>query len=521
MIDWTALGVFIFLFAVVTVLGFYAAAWRKGDLGLLHEWGLGGRKFGTIIIWFLLGGDLYTAYTFIAVPALMYGAGALGFFAVPYTIILYPIGLMFTPRLWAVCRKHNYITPADFVRGRFGSRALELAVALTGILATMPYIALQLVGIQVVIQTMGITGTGIVGDLPLIIAFLILAAYTYTSGLRAPAMIAFVKDILIWVTVIVAIIAVPARLGGFAHIFAAAQTALQAHPKPGSIIIAPSGFSVYATLAFGSALALFIYPHCVTGVLSARRANDIRRNMTFLPAYSFLLGLIALLGLMALAAGIHTKVTSLAIPLLFKAMFPSWFVGFAFAAIAIGALVPAAIMSIGASNLWTRNIYSRYINPNATGRDESRVAKLTSLIIKLGALAFIIFIPLQFAIYLQLLGGVWILQTLPALVLGLWTRWFHDRALLAGWLVGMVLGTAMAASQNFAAAYPLHIGGSVLPGYNGLYALIANLIVAAILTPIFDAIKLPRHADSTKPSDYDDSTISRDQEGFQPAGVSV
>jgi SSS family solute:Na+ symporter len=113
--------------------------------------GLGGRGFGIFITWFLLGGDLYTAYTFIAVPALVFGVGAVGFFAVPYTIIVFPIVFVFAPRLWSVSRVHNYVTPADFIRGRYGSRGLALAVAVTGILATMPYIALQLVGIQAVL----------------------------------------------------------------------------------------------------------------------------------------------------------------------------------------------------------------------------------------------------------------------------------------------------------------------------------------------------------------------------------
>src|ERR671939_2183383 len=220
MIDWVALTVFILLFALVTVLGFYAARWRRGDLDLLHAWGLAGRRFGTVVTWFVLGGDLYTAYTFIAVPALLFASGATGFFAVPYTIIVYPFVFVVMPRLWSVARRHGYITPADFVRGRYGSSGLALAVAFTGILATMPYIALQLVGIQVVVAAMGIEG-----DAPLIIAFVILAAYTYFSGLRAPAMIALVKDVLIYIVVIVAVIVVPARLGGFGNIFAAADAA--------------------------------------------------------------------------------------------------------------------------------------------------------------------------------------------------------------------------------------------------------------------------------------------------------
>ena len=153
--NWTALIVFVLLFGFITWLGFAAAHWRKGDLDQLHEWGLGGRRFGTVITWFLVGGDLYTAYTFIAVPALAFGAGAIAFFAVPYTILIYPLLFLVFPRLWYVCHKHSYITAADFVRGRFGNRWLALAVTITGIVATMPYIALQLVGIQVVIGAHG------------------------------------------------------------------------------------------------------------------------------------------------------------------------------------------------------------------------------------------------------------------------------------------------------------------------------------------------------------------------------
>src|SRR5215475_1669232 len=220
-INWTALTVFVLLFAFITYLGFAAAHWRKGDLDLLHEWGLGGRRFGTIVTWFLIGGDLYTAYTFIAVPALAFGAGAVAFFAVPYTIVAYPILFLVFPRFWYVCHKHNYITPADFVRGRFGNRWLALAIAITGIVATLPYIALQLVGLQVVIGGMGISGSGYAGDLPLVIAFIILAAFTYSSGLRAPASIAIVKDILIYLTAFAAIIVVPIQLGGFENIFSA------------------------------------------------------------------------------------------------------------------------------------------------------------------------------------------------------------------------------------------------------------------------------------------------------------
>jgi solute:Na+ symporter, SSS family len=510
-VNWTALIVFVVLFGFITWLGFAAAHWRKGDLDLLHEWGLGGRRFGTLITWFLVGGDLYTAYTFIAVPALAFGAGAIAFFAVPYTILIYPILFLVFPRLWYVCRKHNYVTAADFVRGRFGNRWLALAVTITGLIATLPYIALQLVGLQVVIGALGITSTGYTGDVPLIIAFVILAAFTYSSGLRAPASIAIVKDTLIYITAIAAVIVIPIEFGGFAKIFAAvpAPKLLLAVPGPNTT----GSYSIYATLALGSALALFLYPHSMTGILSAASGHAIRRNAALLPAYSFLLGLLALLGFFAIAAGLGALPefaagfkrfgNNFAVPALILHSFPSWFVGVAFAAIGIGALVPAAIMSIGAANLYTRNIHLEFINRNPTDKQEANIAKLVSLLVKFGALLFIVFAPTQYAIQLQLLGGIWIVQTLPAVMLGVYTRWFNDWALLVGWAVGIGTGTWIAAAANLTPNYTLALAGYTFPGYTAFYTVILNLVIAVVLTPVFNALRGGAAAlDATVAADY-------------------
>jgi len=508
-VDWTALIIFIALFVLITILGFAAAHWRKGDLDQLHEWGLGGRRFGTVITWFLIGGDLYTAYTFVAVPALAFGAGAVAFFAVPYTVVIYPILFLAFPRLWRVCHKHHFITASDFVRARFGNRWLALAVALTGIVATMPYIALQLVGLQVVIGGLGIIGTGWVGDLPLIIAFIILAAFTYSSGLRAPASIAIVKDILIYVTAFAAVIVVPIQLGGFGKIFAAVPAAKVLLAVPGAHTT--GAYGAYATLALGSALALFLYPHSITGILSASSGHAIRRNAALLPGYSLMLGLLALLGFFAIAAGVRPLPefaegfkafgNNFAVPALLLHSFPSWFVGIAFAAVGIGALVPAAIMSIAAANLYTRNIHREFINPNPTDRQEAQMAKWVSLIVKFGALLFIIFLSPTYAIQLQLLGGVWIIQTLPAVMLGVYTRWFNDWALLIGWAVGIVVGTVMSVIANYAPTFPLAIGGWAFPGYTAFYTVVLNLLVAIVLTPVFNATSATR-ADATVEADY-------------------
>src|SRR5260370_36382633 len=164
------------------------------------------------------------------------------------------------PRLWAVCHRNGYVTFADFVAGRYGNRWLTIAIALTGVLALMPYIALQLVGIRVVIGAMGVKG-----EWPLAAAFVILAAYTYSSGLRAPAVIAIVKDVMLYVMVLAALTYIPIKLGGYARVFEGANQLLAHHNPAATIYLKQGQFLGYSTLAIGSAVGLVRYPHTGMG----------------------------------------------------------------------------------------------------------------------------------------------------------------------------------------------------------------------------------------------------------------
>jgi SSS family solute:Na+ symporter len=497
--------VFLVLITSVIILGFTAGRWKAGNLAHIEEWGLGGRRFGTWVSWFLIGGDAYTAYTFIAIPALMFGAGAIGFFAVPYTVVCYPILYLVFPRLWRVAKAHGYITGPEFVRGRYGNRWLALAIGVTGIFATMPYISLQLIGMQTVIGALGLPG-----HIPLIIAFAVLAAFTYTSGLRAPAMISIVKDLLIYLTVLVAIIAIPIELGGFGAVFAHIPTAKLLLPAP------PAGsggaYTGYATLALGSAMALFLYPHTTTGILSAAGPRVIKRNAALLPAYTIMLGLLALIGFMAVAAGVRNMPefasgfaqygTSFAVPALLLHAFPGWFAGVAFGAIAIGALVPAAIMAIAAANIFTRDIWTQFVLTASAG-GETQVAKRFAIFMVVGAVAFILAIPATYAVQLQLLGGMWIIQTFPAIAFSVFTRFFNGWALLAGWAVGVVSATWLAGLNHFTGAiWAFHVLGYTLPSYIALATVLLNAGVAAALSLPLNAFASDRAGDETSAADY-------------------
>ena len=256
-------------------------------------------------------------------------------------------------------------------------------------------------------------------------------------------------------------------------------------------------------MAFGSAIALMLYPHTATAILSAKGENVVRRNAALVPAYSFLLGLIALLGYIAIAAGITTKDPQAAIPLLFLKEFPEWFAGFCFAAIAVGALVPAAIMSIAAANLFTRNILGECRRTPMSANSESTAAKLTSLVIKFGALAFILTIKATYAIQMQLLGGIWMAQLFPSVVIGAFSRWFNPWALLCGWAAGMYWGTWMAYQlQLKSSVYPLHLFGQTYAMYAAVPALLLNLAVSTLLTLIPRAAKTNQGSDATIAEDY-------------------
>jgi solute:Na+ symporter, SSS family len=318
----------------------------------------------------------------------------------------------------------------------------------------------------------------------------VLAAYTYSSGLRAPALIAFVKDGLTYLVVIAAIIYIPIKLGGFGHIFSAASAALAAKAKTPSTVdpVIAVNPSIYLTLALGSGMAFFLYPHAMTGVFASRGAKTVRRNMSVLPIYTVLLGLVAMLGIMALAVGIKPQGGNpqYAVPQLLSQMFPSWFVGVAFAAIAMSALVPAAIMAIAAGNLVSRNLYPEFSRRPVTAGSETRVSKIVSVLVKVGALVFVLSLDSTFALNFQLLGGIWILQTLPTVLFGLFTKRFADRrALLTGLLVGVAYGTWAAYEVKSATGSPF--GGSTAtpfflssPVYIAISALLLNLVVAVV-----------------------------------------
>ncbi|MFF2851030.1 sodium:solute symporter [Streptomyces sp. NPDC058001] len=502
MIEGGTLAAFLAVVGAASLLALTARRFHATDaLPSLDGWALADRSLGTGWSWLLLGGTIFTAYTFTAIPGLAYGSGAPAFFAVPYTVIVCPLGFLLLPRLWTVAHRNGYVTAADFVRGRYGSPPLALAVALTGILATMPYLALQLLGIRAVLAAGGVdTRHVLVADLAMVALFAGLAVATYRYGLRAPTVIAGFKGVAVFGSVAAAVWLVLDRLGGPGAMFdKAALNLAGTGAGGGSLVLAPNQQPAFATLALGSALALLMYPHVLTAGFAASGPAVLRRVFVALPAWTLLLALFGLLGIAAVAAGVRTSAggAEAAVPMLMDRLMPAPLAGLVFGALTVGALVPAAVMSVAAGTSFVRNVYVEYVQPGATPKRQVRIARAVSLIAKLGAVAFVFGLRDQAAINLQLLGGVWILQIFPAVAVGLYTRWLHHRALLAGWAVGMAAGTVMVVRQGFSPVVPLGPGAHTPEIYAGLAALLLNLTVAVVTTVVLQRTAVARGPDTT------------------------
>jgi SSS family solute:Na+ symporter len=530
----TEITVFFTLLAVMLAIALYATRWRRSrNPHTIEEWGVGGRAFGNWVTWFLIGGASYTAYTFVAVPSLTWGTGAFGFYAVPFALFTTPLVYIMSPRAWSVAHSHGFISYPEFVRARFGSRTTALLVAVISIVATMPYIAVQLIALQAVFKVVGMTG-----EWPLLISLAILSITTFRGGLRAPALLSIAKDILlIWL--ILSVVLVVAMSGGWASTFQASALRFKFDASPTSdLLLSGPGQIAYLTLAVGSGLSIYAYPHAMTGILAAKDRATVRRNAAALPIYVVALGLMALLGFFAIAKNVFPigfvpgkSVGDLntIVPQLFHKLFPAWSAGIAYATLTVAALIPAAIMSISAANAFTRGIWMDFIRPRASAKEEHRVSQWVSLFMKFGGAAVVLILPVQFSTDFQSIGGVIVLQTLPAVFFGLLTAWFHRGALIAGMLVGLSYGMYMLYntpqySTDLKSIVRPHFGGSLWPVakwgieskaqvYIGLAAVVVNLVVVVIGTAILRLLRVPAGMDHTQPQDYtadaDDPSVDR------------
>ncbi|MCQ6279496.1 sodium:solute symporter [Bacillus sp. EB600] len=453
---------------VVVFIGFLSGR-DKSNRSSVEEWSVGGRRFGTLLVWFLVGADLYTAYTFLGLTSTAYTGGSLAFFAIPYTIIAYFISYFFLPKLWKFSKDHKLTTLADYAKIRFNSKLLSFLVAVVGVLMLIPYIDLQLSGIQ---DTLTVAGTGLINvKVVVVFSFLLVALYTFFSGIKGPTYTAVIKDILVWVIMLFLVVNLPfihfGSWGAMIDKVATDSPQLLTIPTSG-----PKGIPWFLTASLVSGLALFMWAHAATGVFTAKSAKALQKNAIFLPLYNIVLILLIFLGFVAyhvLPQGTNPRYALLN---LIQVSYGGTVQGLAYATIALASLIPCSIMAIGASNLFANNIYRDFINPNVTPAKLTIVTRSMVFVVIGLALLFGMVFP-SALVSLQLLGVSGMVQIFPAIIFSLFWKNQTKEATIAGLLVGLIV------------TFTVYATGKSFGIYEGFWGILANAIVTVAVNPLF------------------------------------
>lgn len=436
---------------------------------------VGNRSIGTVFLWFLLAGEVYTSFTFLGTAGWAYGFGAPAFYIVGYGAAGYAIAYLLLPMIWRAAKVGNYLTASDFFVDRFGSRTLGIIVAIVQVGLMIPYVTLQLSGLEILLSIAGF-GT-INATLAASIGFGIITIFVFTAGLRGTAWASVVKDILVIGGVLFAGIAIPVHFfGSPAAMF---DQLLKAHPQMLTLGSATAihGGIWYATTMLLTSLGFFMSPHSIAAVYSANSENALRRNAIVLPLYQLVLLLMLFAGFSALliVPGMHGAAVDQSFLIVTARYYPAWIVGFIAAAGSLAALVPASAILLAAGSVFSRNLIG------ALGWMPQRAAHQT-LMIRLGILIVAALALVLWLTSSQTLGALLLLvyngisQILPGFVCGLMIRQVRAAAVIGGILVG-------AGFAFYATLTSLPLAGAN-PGFVGLLLNVVTIVVMTIASHI-------------------------------------
>lgn len=449
-------------------IGIYAGKRVKMNL---EEWTVGGRRFGAVIIWLLMAGEIYTTFTFLGASGWAYSKGAPTFYILIYGTLAYTLSFFILPLLWKVGKKYSLHTQPDFFIKRYESRSLGVLVAVIGVIFIIPYLQLQLTGLGLIVEEA--SNKTIDPHLAMVISFIFTCVFVYTSGIRGTAWVAIIKDVMMLVAIGVVGIGVPIiYFGGFGKMF---RVLIERHPLhlvfPGASPHMDVLWVMSTALLTG--LGFYMWPHIIGSVFSAKSAKTIKRNAVIMPFYQIPILLVFMVGFTALLVIPELKNGDFAFLTLVNKTYPSWFMGFVGAAGAVTAMVPSSILILFASTVLAKNVYQTGFNPHASEEKVVRLSRFMVFIITLLALAFAIYFP-SALVNLLLIGYDGITQFFPGMVLGL--TW--KRASRRGVFSGMITGIALVVILVFSKHDPF-LGMNA-----GFVALVVNMVVTVVVSLI-------------------------------------
>jgi solute:Na+ symporter, SSS family len=432
-----ALSMIAGIVVVASVVGFYAGARHKMDL---EQWTVGGRGFGLLLVWLLMAGEVYTTFTFLGASGWAYSRGGPALYILAYMPLAYVLSFFILPPIWEVGSKYRLQTQADFFQLRYGSKALSAFVALVGVVFIIPYLQLQLVGLGIIVE---VSSFGGIHRTPaMIVAFAIVAAFVFTSGVRGVAWVSVIKDLLLLFAAVFIGIAVPYMyFGGIGKMFAAVI-----HARPTHLVMPGTtrnlGHTWYISTVLLTSLGFYMWPQAFGSSFTAKSGDTLRRNAVVMPLYGITMPLMLFVGLGALLVLPNLTNGDLSLLTIVRKTFPAWFLGLVGGAGALTAMVPAAIQILTAATLFAKNLWRPLFAPHMSDQQVAKLAKITVLAITAIALTSAIYSSTTI-VSLLLLGYAGVTQFFPGVVLGLFSKRVSGPGVFAGILVGIFTVTSL------------------------------------------------------------------------------
>lgn len=457
------------IFGVIVFSGFVGIYAGRNVKMNLENWTVGGRKFGIILIWLLMAGEIYTTFTFLGASGWAYSKGAPSFYILIYGTLAYVLSFFILPKLWRIGKKNGLHTQPDYFIHRYNSRSLGILVAIIGVFSIVPYLQLQLQGLGFIVKVAS-NGT-IRSEIAILLSFVLTCVFVYTSGLRGAAWVSVIKDTLMIAAVFIVGFGVPLiYFGSYGKMFEVLIEKMPEHLVfPGA---APhmDVWWVMSTILLTS-LGFYMWPHVFGSAFSAKSDKVIKRNAIIMPFYQIPILLIFMVGFTAVLVIPGLENGDLSFLSLVNKTYPSWFMGFIGAAGAVTAMVPAAILVLFASALLSKNVYKAGFDPGADDEKVMRLSRFMVIVIMTISLVFALFMPNEL-VNLLILGYDGVCQFFPGVIFGL----FWKKASKAGVLSGLVAGIVTAGVLILS-------GHDPFLGLNaGFVGLILNVVVTVSVT---------------------------------------
>jgi solute:Na+ symporter, SSS family len=463
-----ALGIVAIIIAVAVITGLVGAHSKLRDPS---EFLVAGRSLGALLLWLLLAGEIYTAFTFLGAAGWAYGKGAPVYYILCYGPVAYIVGYFVMPLAWNVAKQYGMLTLGDFFATRYDSKLLGAFVGVIGFVFLTPYVTLQMTGLQILL---GIAGYGAIdAQSAVVIAVIVMALFVFVTGLRGTAWTSVVKDTVVLAGVIFAGIILPIHFFGSPAAVIAKVEAL----KPGWMTLSATGptynLSWFVSTVVLNAIAFFLFPQTIMSVYSAKSADALRRNYIFLPLYQIMIALMIFAGLTALllVPGLKGPNVDTSFVLVVAKFYPPWVLGAIAGAGCLAALVPVSAQLLGASGLAVKNVIMDLFGWNASERHRTIVMRVLVVVLAAGALVLWVYLK---ATLVELLLIVYngMAQFVPGFAAAFWWPRATAWGVAAGIAVGITIAVVAVTSQV-----------STLFGINiGLIALAVNTIAAIVVS---------------------------------------